>query len=561
MNIIGIIPARMGSSRFPGKPMEKILGMPMIGHVYFRSKMAKSLNEVYIATCDAEIMDYANSIGAKAVMTKDTHERCSSRCAEAMLKIEQETGEKVDAVVMIQGDEPMVFPEMIDLALEPLRNDSSIQVVNLMAPIKSRQEHEDANCPKVVVDKENFAVYFSREPIPSWKKGAKEVKMLKQVCIIPFRRDFLLKFEELEPTHLEIVESIDMNRVLEHGYKIKMVYEEFETQCVDTPQDLAKVTKAMEKDPLVYQYNMKYKVLVSAPYLQPVIDNYREMLRQRSIDIVVPEVKERLSEEELLSLMGDIDGILCGDDQITEKVLAASPKLKVISKWGTGIDSIDQEAAQKRGIPIKNTVNAFTEPVADTVMGLILAFSRGIVELNNEMKKGIWSKNLKWVLNEKTLGVIGVGNIGKAVIKRAHAFGMKILANDIKEISGYELVSLEELLKSSDFVSINCDLNPTSRHLINKGALSFMKPAAYLINTARGSIVNEKDLIDALENKKIAGAGLDVFEDEPLPQDSPLRKMPNVILSPHNANAGKAAWQRTHENTINNLIEELLNHE
>jgi len=254
MNIIAIIPARMGSSRFPGKPLAKIHGIPMVGHVYFRTKMSKTLNDVYIATCDQEIMDYAASIGAKAVMTKNTHERCSSRCEEAMLKIEQETGKKVDIVVMVQGDEPMLYPEMIDLALEPILKDPAIKVVNLMAPIKDRQEHEDPNCPKVVVDKNNFALYFSREPIPSWKKGAKEVKMLKQVCIIPFTRDFLLKFEELEPTHLEIVESIDMNRILEHGYKVKMVYEDFETHCVDTPEDLEKVQKLMEGDVLLKKY-------------------------------------------------------------------------------------------------------------------------------------------------------------------------------------------------------------------------------------------------------------------------------------------------------------------
>lgn len=254
MNIIAIIPARMGSSRFPGKPLVKILGMPMVGHVYNRTKMAKSLSDVYIATCDQEIMDYAKSIGAKCIMTKDTHQRCTSRCQEAMLKIEEETGRKVDIVVIVQGDEPMTYPEMIDLALGPMLKDPSIQVVNLMAPIKTREEHNDPNCPKVVVDKDNFAIYFSREPIPSWKKGATEVKMLKQVCVMPFTRDFLMKFEELEPTHLEIVESVDMNRILEHGYKIKMVWEDFPTYCVDTPQDRERVEEHMKEDKLTQQY-------------------------------------------------------------------------------------------------------------------------------------------------------------------------------------------------------------------------------------------------------------------------------------------------------------------
>jgi len=254
LNIIAIIPARMGSSRFPGKPMAKILGMPMLGHVYFRTKMSKTLKEVYIATCDEEIMAYANSIGAKCIMTKNTHERCSDRVAEALLKIEAQTGQKIDVVVLVQGDEPMVFPEMIDMALEPMLKDASINIVNLMAPIRSREEHDDPNCPKVVVDHKSFALYFSREPIPSWKKKAKEVPMLKQVCIIPFKRDFLLKFNELEPTPLETIESVDMLRLLEHGYRVKMVREDFDTYCVDTPEDLKKVEELMAADPLVKNY-------------------------------------------------------------------------------------------------------------------------------------------------------------------------------------------------------------------------------------------------------------------------------------------------------------------
>ena len=306
--------------------------------------------------------------------------------------------------------------------------------------------------------------------------------------------------------------------------------------------------------------NKKWKVLVSAPYLQLVIEDYRHIFDEHQIEIILPPVKERISEEELLKYIKDVDGILCGNDRITERVLAAAPKLKVISKWGTGIDAIDQEAALRRGIPVKNTLYAFTEPVADTVFGLMLCFARNILDLNEKMKQGIWSKQLGHALSEFTMGVIGVGYVGKAVIKRAQAFGMRVLANDVKEISGYDLVSLEQLLRESDFISINCDLNPTSRYLINKEKIALMKPTAYLINTARGPIVKEVDLIEALKNKQIAGAGLDVFEDEPLSDDNPLKKMSNVILSPHNANAGAAAWKKVHENTIKNAIDELEKH-
>ncbi len=256
---IAIIPARMGSSRFPGKPLAPILGMPMLGHVYHRAKMSEVLAEVYIATCDEEIGRYADSIGAKWIMTKDTHERASDRAAEAMQKIEGETGEKADVIVMIQGDEPMITPEMVDMSLEPFRTDPGIKVVNLMAPILTEQEHGDPNCPKVVVDKDTFALYFSREPIPSAKKWDKKDPRpkWKQVCVIPFTRDFLLEYNALPQTPLEIVESIDMNRVLEHGFKVKMVPEDIETYPVDTPEDLKRVEEKMQSDPLLEKYRTR----------------------------------------------------------------------------------------------------------------------------------------------------------------------------------------------------------------------------------------------------------------------------------------------------------------
>lgn len=256
MNIVGIIPARMGSSRFPGKPLAKINDIPMIGHVYIRSKMSDILNDVYVATCDKEIADYIESIGGKAIMTSDTHERASDRAAEAMIKIEKNTNTKIDIIVMIQGDEPMLYPDMIDEAVNPLIQDKEIKVSNLMSYLKTKEEQEDPNEVKVVVDKNNFALYFSREPIPSWKKGAINVPMLKQVCIIPFTRDFLIKFNELEQTPLEIIESVDMLRVLEYGYKVKMIMTDKDTYSVDTIEDLKKVEEKMKEDYLIKMYGI-----------------------------------------------------------------------------------------------------------------------------------------------------------------------------------------------------------------------------------------------------------------------------------------------------------------
>lgn len=253
-NIVGIIPARMESSRFPGKPLAGILGRAMIYHVYWRSKMVKPMSDVYIATCDKEIEDYCLRNKMNVVMTASSHERASDRTAEAMVKIERKSGKRIDIVVMIQGDEPMVRPEMIQDAIKPLLKNSGIGVVNLMSPLLSKSEQADPNEVKVVTDMDGFALYFSREPIPSWKKGAKNLAMYKQVCIIPFRRSFLIKFNKLTSTPLEVAESVDMLRVLEHGYRVKMVLTQFETYSVDTEEDIRVVKRLMRKDPLVKRY-------------------------------------------------------------------------------------------------------------------------------------------------------------------------------------------------------------------------------------------------------------------------------------------------------------------
>jgi D-3-phosphoglycerate dehydrogenase len=306
----------------------------------------------------------------------------------------------------------------------------------------------------------------------------------------------------------------------------------------------------------------EYQILLSAPYMIPVIDRYRSLFEQAGVEVIVAQVVERLSEEDLMRYVGEIDGVICGDDQFTEQVLeAASPRLKVISKWGTGIDSIDNEAAVRLDIKICNTPAAFTDPVADTVMGYILAFARRGPWLDREMKAVRWEKLPGRSLNECTLGVVGVGNIGKAVLLRAQAFGMRLMGNDIVEIDqdfvarvGVETTSLHELLSQTDFVSLNCDLNPTSHHLINRETLGFMKPGAVLINTSRGQVVDEVALIEALQTGHLAGAALDVFEDEPLPPDSPLLVMDNVMLAPHNANSSPRAWEYVHWNTVRNLF-------
>jgi D-3-phosphoglycerate dehydrogenase len=310
---------------------------------------------------------------------------------------------------------------------------------------------------------------------------------------------------------------------------------------------------------------MKYQVLFTAPYMIPFVERFKPVFDKYDIELLVPDVQERMEEADLLQYAGQFDGAICGDDRYTVRVIeACAPRLKIISKWGTGIDSIDAEACSRYSIKIGRTPNAFTTPVADTVLGYMLAFARRQPWMDKAMKSGEWEKIPGKTLSECTLGVVGVGNIGKAVTRRAKAFGMKVYGTDIIDIdhvfiteTGIEMTSLENLLKSSDFVSINCDLNPTSHHLMNADTFAMMKPNAVLINSARGPIVEEKSLIEALQAKRLAGAALDVFEVEPLPVDSPLMKMDNVMLAPHNSNSSPAAWERVHWSTIKNLLDGL----
>jgi 3-deoxy-manno-octulosonate cytidylyltransferase (CMP-KDO synthetase) len=250
MRIIAIIPARMGSSRFPGKPLAPILGRPMIEHVYRRTILCRALNDVVVATCDTEIFESVESFGGKAIMTSPAHERASDRVAEAAANMDY------DVVVMIQGDEPMTYPEMIEESLTPfLRGDEAVACVNLTARIKTKKEFEDPNTIKVVMDRDGYAIYMSREPIPTLHlQDFDQIPAFKQVCVIPFSAAALREFNQLKPTPLEVAESIDMMRFIEHGRRVKMVETSFSTHAVDNPEDLKLVEELLRQDQLTPKY-------------------------------------------------------------------------------------------------------------------------------------------------------------------------------------------------------------------------------------------------------------------------------------------------------------------
>lgn len=310
---------------------------------------------------------------------------------------------------------------------------------------------------------------------------------------------------------------------------------------------------------------MKHKVLLSAHFLSRDLDRFKKIFESRGVEIIAPQVHEKLREHELLEYVPYIDAAICGDDDFTETVLNAAPKLKAIIKWGTGIDSIDLKACKNKGVKVCNTPNAFTEPISDTALCYILCFARNPFTTTQAIKNNLWEKVAGFTLREKTIGIIGMGNCGKATARKLAPFGCKILGFDSahtpSEIflkwTSTEMVDFDTLIKKSDIVSIHCNLDASGYHLFSETVFSKMKPGAFIVNTARGPLIDEKALIKNLKTGHIAGAALDVFEHEPLPKNNELRLMNNVILSPHNGNSSKTAWEFVHYNSMNHLFREL----
>ena len=305
-----------------------------------------------------------------------------------------------------------------------------------------------------------------------------------------------------------------------------------------------------------------WNVLITAPRACQAIGLYREAMEPAGCRLLVHPPVERHDEDDLLPLVGDVDAMVCGDDRISARVLDAASRLRVVAKWGTGLDSIDREAARQRGVQVCNTADAFSEPVADSVLGYLLLFARRLDVMNADVRAGRWTHLPLVSLRECTLGIIGFGHIGRAVARRAAAFGMRTLANDVRPIAdaaglAIEVATLDDLLANSDFITLHADLRRDNRHLIDASRLRQMRPSAVLVNTARGALVDERALADAIGAGRLAGAALDVFEDEPLPAASPLRALPNVFLAPHNSNSSPLAAQRVHANTISHVLRAL----
>ncbi|MDK2824728.1 MAG: hypothetical protein PWP71_2646 [Clostridia bacterium] len=282
----------------------------------------------------------------------------------------------------------------------------------------------------------------------------------------------------------------------------------------------------------------KYKVLITAQSFGKEGHEPFEILERANIEPVLKQKEKIWSEDELAEIISDFDGIIIGADKLTKKLIDKASKLKIISKHGVGVDNIDVNAATERGIPVVIAQGSNAVAVAELALALTFDLARNIQQCNLETKKGKWNRIIGVELQGKTAGIIGMGRIGKEVAKRVYYLGMNILAFDLYEDKEFaknysiDYVDLNTLLRKSDFVTLHLPLTKETEKIINKNNICLMKPTAYIINTARGGLIDEEALYEALKNNKIAGAAIDTFELEP-PVNSSLLSLSNLIATPH----------------------------
>lgn len=282
------------------------------------------------------------------------------------------------------------------------------------------------------------------------------------------------------------------------------------------------------------------RVLIGPATLAGVEGAFLERLRSAGFEPVYPKRRAQMNEAELFEILAGVDASLAGSEPYTARVLEAHPQLRIIARVGVGFDAVDLKAATERGVPVTITPGTNQDAVAEHTFALILALAKNLIPQHQGTVAGKWPRQANLPLRGRSLGLAGLGRIGKAVAVRGAAFGMKLLAHetypdqDFVRRWGVTLLSWEELLAQSDFLSLHIPATPAARYIICKSALDRMKPTAFLVNTARGTLVNEADLLDALRQGRLAGAGLDVFEQEP-PGMLPLFELPNVVATPHAA--------------------------
>jgi D-3-phosphoglycerate dehydrogenase len=292
----------------------------------------------------------------------------------------------------------------------------------------------------------------------------------------------------------------------------------------------------------------------------------QERLAAEHLEVVTPKVVQQLSEAELCDMIADFDGVIAGDDPFTAKVLETGRqgRLRVLAKWGIGVDAIDLEAAKRLGIYTSNTPNVFGDEVADVALGYTILLARQLHQIDRAVRQGKWLKIQGTSLRGKVAGIIGVGSIGKAIARRFHTLGMEVLGYDILPIApefcqetSLQQVDLDPLLQQADCIVLACNLTGRNYHLLDENAFAKMKDGVWIVNVARGSLIDENALVSALERGTVAAVAIDVFESEPLEKGNPLLKFSQVIVGSHNSSNTREAVLRVNKFAIDNLVRDL----
>lgn len=565
-NIVALVPIRHASQRVPGKNYRLLGKRPL--YEYVMDTLIKSRVEKIVVDTNSEKIvggladKYSSEImSGRMVISSRPEELC-----EATISMNRIIGSVIERFPEVFKDETVIFQthvtnpfltvESVNGAIEKyiaISNwgGSMISVTGYQNRLWKENGEAINHDPNVLIQTQDLPkLYEENSNFYVFRVGTYR----KRNNRLGDRGVMFYELDKIEAWDIDTEKDFEMAQmILEKSNKIN-------------GELLNVLKKELNTEIEIYMEKMRemsdgHSVMISAPYMMKDIETFKNFYERLNVNVVVADVKERLSSKDLVEYHHMYDVALIGDDGYNGETIRNSG-VKALCKWGTGIDSIDQEYCRKNGVGVYNTPNAFSVPVAQSIMSAILGFMRTTFGSNEMMKNSDrWVKLQGRTLEEITVGIVGLGNIGSTLAGYLRGFGTRILGNDINEgirLDGVENVTLEGLLRNSDVVCMCTTLNPTSNHIINEHTIKMMKRGGYLINMARGPLVEQKCLIEAIKNGHLAGAALDVFEEEPLPRVSEFREFKNVIISSHNTNSSPKYWERVHINTIRNSLKALI---
>lgn len=574
---IAIVPVRHFSQRVPGKNY-RLLGQKPLYYYILDTLVHSNVDQVFIDT-DSEIISQGinelflnNNTNNKIIILRRPDDLCGVKISmnQIIISILERIKDQIDdhtIILQTHVTNPFVRTNTVNQALSDFNKyhpDTLLSVNAIQKRLWETNKQPLNHNPDILLQTQDLPVLYEENSC-LYIFRAKTIDQY-QNRIGPDR--YFFEMNHLESWDIDTEEDFHLAQAISQKFSVDhdpILLSQIKPDLNYGLLNLLETELQSEIDDfLSICPNPKQTVLISAPYMMSEIFTFQQFYERLGLKVIVADVEERLSEQDLVKYHRQYDISVCGDDAFTRKIQNESG-VKAICKWGTGIDSIDQEAAKDLGIPIYNTPDAFSIPVAQSILSAILSFARMTHTSTDLMKRSsTWTKLPGQTIEEFTVGIIGLGHVGRQTAQYLNSFGAKLHGYDIlpnlPEIEGViRTDDLETLLQESDYVCTCCTLTPSSYHIINRHSLKQMKKGSYLINMARGKLVEESALIDALQSKHLAGAALDVFEQEPLPAQSPLRYLDNVLISSHNANSSQKYWNKVHLNTIKNSLKAFMN--